>query len=463
MLGAASESVGLLGASVEAETFRKLSIIQKRSPKANESVDVTFSLAAAKTMVSPRGQPGGRTSSTNKVTLVGLVVVAGLLAWRSRPPETASRASPLPRATSWAPQPPPTDVVALGEKVTEITETVAALQTRLDAHVAGLPAPAPKPKPPLSKPKPPAARNGTDLEAHGRALLAAVGARAFPATDARLPYFLHLHKAGGTTVCHVARMSNKLRAAKRNCNMAGDGPRTLLDGVAGYANGQLDGDCAGRKRWAAKTAVDFVAVERWLDAGTALRCRRDFFFVTVLRDPIKRIVSHCRFERIPSARALGWLSAPSFDRDMLVREGTAVVDNFYVRSLLGADVYAGVGPGGVTARHAAAAMDALAAFDAVLILETLDASFQQLFRRLGWCEPPRDEMRQSFGKGDESIVFDADQTRRLVAANGPDAAVYAFAVELARTLEARLPPAPPATCGRPAAVRRLGGNGNPLP
>ena len=246
-------------------------------------------------------------------------------------------------------------------------------------------------------------------------------------------------------------------------NMAGDGPRTLLDGVAGYANGQLDGDCAGRKRWAAKTAVDFVAVERWLDAGTALRCRRDFFFVTVLRDPIKRIVSHCRFERIPSARALGWLSAPSFDRDMLVREGTAVVDNFYVRSLLGADVYAGVGPGGVTARHAAAAMDALAAFDAVLILETLDASFQQLFRRLGWCEPPRDEMRQSFGKGDESIVFDADQTRRLVAANGPDAAVYAFAVELARTLEARLPPAPPAKCGRPAAVRRLGGNGNPLP
>ena len=296
-----------------------------------------------------------------------------------------------------------------------------------------------------------------------RALIAKAVKRAQQGIDGRLPYFLHLHKAGGTTVCHVARMSNKLRAAKRNCNMAGDGPRTLLDGVAGYANGQLDGDCAGRKRWAAKTAVDFVAVERWLDAGTALKCRRDFFFVTVLRDPIKRIVSHCRFERIPSARALGWLSAPSFDRDMLVREGTAVVDNFYVRSLLGADVYAGVGPGGVTARHAAAAMDALAAFDAVLILETLDASFQQLFRRLGWCEPPRDEMRQSFGKGDESIVFDADQTRRLVAANGPDAAVYAFAVELARTLEARLPPAPPAKCGRPAAVRRLGGNGNPLP
>ena len=40
---------------------------------------------------------------------------------------------------------------------------------------------------------------------------------------------------------------------------------------------------------------------------------------------------------------------------------------------------------------------------------------------------------------------------------------FAFAVELARTLEARLPPAPPAKGGRPAAVRRLGGNGNPLP
>ena len=75
----------------------------------------------------------------------------------------------------------------------------------------------PRPKP-VEKRRPVADR---------RALIAKAVKRAQQGIDGRLPYFLHLHKAGGTTVCHVARMSNELNAAKRNCNAPGDGLRTI--------------------------------------------------------------------------------------------------------------------------------------------------------------------------------------------------------------------------------------------
>jgi hypothetical protein len=46
----------------------------------------------------------------------------------------------------------------------------------------------------------------------------------------RWPYFIHFHKAGGTTLCHQARAVNGMNVPLRNCNLPGDGPRTLADG-----------------------------------------------------------------------------------------------------------------------------------------------------------------------------------------------------------------------------------------
>ena len=112
-----------------------------------------------------------------------------------------------------------------------------------------------------------------------RALIAKAVKRAQQGIDGRLPYFLHLHKAGGTTVCHVARMSNELNAAKRNCNAPGDGPRTLSSAPFGYANKKLDGHCKLRRQEALKRQVDFLAVERWLDTRTFASSLTSFFFV----------------------------------------------------------------------------------------------------------------------------------------------------------------------------------------
>ena len=154
---------------------------------------------------------------------------------------------------------------------------------------------------------------------------------------------------------------------------------------------------------------------------------------------VQRIVSHCRFERVPAGQALAWAESPAFPRNERIQRGTAVVDNFYTRSLLGKGAYAALPPGGVTRAHAAEAIAALAKFDAVLILETLDRSFDQLFWRLGWCRPRAEELRQTFGPGDETVRFDAGQKRRLAALNAPDLAVYAFARDLARVLERQIP------------------------
>ena len=295
-----------------------------------------------------------------------------------------------------------------------------------------------------------------------RALIAKAVKRAQQGIDGRLPYFLHLHKAGGTTVCHVARMSNELNAAKRNCNAPGDGPRTLSTAPFGYANKKLDGHCKLRRQEALKRQVDFLAVERWLDTRTFASCHTSFFFVTVLREPVQRIVSHCRFEHISAKEALSWLRLPSVAAGAdgtPIQRGAAVVDNFYVRSLLGGDVYEKTPPGQITQVHAARAIEVLSDFDAVLILENLDRGFDQLFHRLGWCRPTNAELRQSFGPGDETIHFSAEDRRELATLNAHDNGVYDFARELAAALEMNLPPADVGQPYRACRAKRLRSRG----
>jgi len=187
-------------------------------------------------------------------------------------------------------------------------------------------------------------------------------------------------------------------------------------------------------------------VERWLDFGTLTKCHAEYFFVTVLRDPVKRIVSHCRFERIHPAEVMAWTREANFDPARRwrkpVQRGTAVVDNFYTRSLLGATAYSALAPGAVTAAHAADAIDVLARFDAVLVLENYNRGLEQLFVRLGWCRPPTAELHRNRWHGSTTSAFDANQTAELARMNAPDFAVYAFAAKLAAALEAALPANP---------------------
>jgi hypothetical protein len=145
-------------------------------------------------------------ASAQRLLLCCLVVVAGLLMWRVRTATDLRDGGRPRRAMSYAP--PPDAVEGLRAEVLGLRATVAALGRRVDAHTSGAPAVAPAPAPPARL-----ATVGWTLTAPERnkttALLAAAAAAARGVArglDTRKPYFLHLHKAGGTTICHVARM-----------------------------------------------------------------------------------------------------------------------------------------------------------------------------------------------------------------------------------------------------------------
>lgn len=274
-------------------------------------------------------------------------------------------------------------------------------------------------------------------------LLLVLLSRAGVTEGGRMAYFLHLHKAGGTTVCHVARVSNGLAAPRRNCNMPGDGPRTLARGPGGYGNAAWDdGRCEERLKRSEE--YEFTAVERWLDVALFNGCRTNYFFATALRRPVTRIVSHCRFEGIQPAVALSWTEVRT---ESPIQFGAAVVDNFYTRSFLGMEKFFGISSGNVTTEHAREAMAILEKFDAVLILERLDESLTQLYARLGWCKPPAHHTKRSWGKGDTSIVFTEKQLDALRNINQPDNSLYDFADNLAQSLEAPHRDSHPRSCG----------------
>jgi hypothetical protein len=108
----------------------------------------------------------------------------------------------------------------------------------------------------------------------------------------------------------------------------------------------------------------------------------------VLRDPVKRIESHCRYEHIQPRDALDWLTSTSyFPEETRVYEGTAAAGNFYVRTLGGPAVFHLPG-GGLTRFHLVEAKRRLGAFEAVLILEDMTR---------GWCSS-----RRSWGGSDQA-------------------------------------------------------------
>jgi len=238
----------------------------------------------------------------------------------------------------------------------------------------------------------------------------------------RWPYFIHLHKAGGTTLCHQARAVNGMNVPLRNCNLPGDGPRTLADGLSGDGNRKLS--CEARAQYMTEHCIHFFAAERWLDSEL---CPDRFFYVTVLRDPIKRIESNCRYEYIQPPDALKWLTAETYlPEETRVYIGTAAVDNFYIRTLCGPDVFH-LPYGSITRAHLETAKRRLAAFEAVLILEEYEKGIVQLERLVGWKKPAKKDAHRSFGSGDTSIKFSDDQRKILVEHNQLDIELYDFA------------------------------------
>ena len=245
----------------------------------------------------------------------------------------------------------------------------------------------------------------------------------------RLPYFLHFHKAGGTTLCHYARVVNKLNSPIRNCNLPGDGPRTLEEGIKGFANRDLE--CGKRMDYLKRHCIEFFASERWLDDTF---CAERFLYMTILRDPVKRIESNCRFEKVQPAKALGWLEVTHLPPER-VYLGTAAVDNFYIRSLCGHEVFH-LPAGSINRGHLDMAKERLHSFEIILILEELLLGTVQTERVLRWKPPSPDDAQRSWGRGDESIRFSDGQRAKLREKNALDVELYQYAILLSRNITA---------------------------
>ena len=250
-------------------------------------------------------------------------------------------------------------------------------------------------------------------------------------------YFLHFQRVGGGSLCHIAREDIRLATppAARTCALEGDGPKTLAltDGNAAWATAE---GCV--ERAAATSQFEFFAVERWFDIEyfSSVECRARFFFVTSLREPLTRIASHLAKVGVTVEEAQAWASHNHVET---IGRGTAAVDNYYTRALLGRQAFHGIEAGHVNISDADRAFDVLKQFDAVLILERLAISFRQLASKLDWCLPATLNLCDLRPKHCPAYT-NLDEVRGAFGAlNAPDAALYVKADRLAADLERDLP------------------------
>jgi hypothetical protein len=232
------------------------------------------------------------------------------------------------------------------------------------------------------------------------------GARGGPAAAAgrrqRQPaLFLHIHKAGGSSVCRVAAVNGESTWRQSNCNAAGARERVAL----------ARGEPAEQAR--AVQGRSFVANE-W---ATPRELWDGALWTTMLRNPVARSESHFAMSLAQSQEELGrrgpaalackygpaWVVGLVALRDARAAKAAGEVlraeelrlrllwlkaapDNWQLRALCGADCK-DVPFGKLTREHLAAAKRRLASFHVVGLLEEYRHSVALMGHILGWAKP----------------------------------------------------------------------------
>ena len=193
--------------------------------------------------------------------------------------------------------------------------------------------------------------------------------------------FSHFHKSGGTTMCQLAQQNGERVTPHGNCNLKNDSnwnaqPHEMLT-------------CAERLKLTDANNLTFQGVERWMDDAF---CDASYNYVTLMRDPLDRMISNAEYHKTNAELALRW-SRPGvsyfdpMDGTGYIEDSTASYDNFYVRMLAGSDAFF-LPAGAINRTHLALAKERIARFSAVLILdESFEANAEaQLGSVLGWSQ-----------------------------------------------------------------------------
>lgn len=230
-----------------------------------------------------------------------------------------------------------------------------------------------------------------------------------------MTFFLHMHKAGGTTLCQTARAAGLVTETFQlrpdwdsNCV-----PRQAFTTGRATARGLPVDDAAiewrGAACWIQETGarhqrdlpallpgLDFIASEGALPDRLALHA--PVSRITMLREPLSRTLSSFHWW---GALKEAWGADSRLTRicQCYAAPHNATLDewieafpsDFQTRSLLGRRYLYSRAP--LTAEDFADAVERLRYFSAVLLLERFDESLELLRRRLGW---------RGVGDGDEA-------------------------------------------------------------
>lgn len=216
-------------------------------------------------------------------------------------------------------------------------------------------------------------------------------------------FFSHISKSAGTTFCICGQsngcvgsgMAEGKDPVLENCHAGENDPHAPDDLPHWAAKMQHPHEydtCAGLQKYAIENRFTLEGNENWL-IGDGL-CPQ-FWNVIILRDPIDRLVSHLQeLSRIPANTAssevqtgpLAW-NASKLTPEYVFQQVPILSDNFYTRSLLGAETYS-LPLGALNQTHLERAKKVLEGFDLVLLLHP--DLFENLHDFLGWsCSASR--------------------------------------------------------------------------
>ncbi|GLC36550.1 hypothetical protein PLESTM_000459100 [Pleodorina starrii] len=283
--------------------------------------------------------------------------------------------------------------------------------------------------------------------------------------------YLHVSKSGGTSWCHIAQLNgctterydnayvcqikkfdDKVRWLNMTFHMLQVPvyrvPQYVLKRFSRFGTFRKNHElaaCGVRSRLVSARNYNYYSNEYTVHGGhkgveNAHICG-NFFNAIIIRDPLKRLVSHMKFVMWTMSGDRGYNDTLLFNRMYANRTssfwqalGPAMVDNYFVRSLLGEKAFHAP-VGGVSREMLRLAEHVLAQFDLVLVLEQdIEIRNLILLYGVGWThtlEEVHDKnSNEREAQFNTSSYLPAD-LHKLLGGQGVDLELYGFARTLA--------------------------------
>jgi len=182
-------------------------------------------------------------------------------------------------------------------------------------------------------------------------------------------------------------------------------------------------------------------VYRYFDANLCPQFR----YLTILRHPIKRIISNMVFQAYRPSDIMQWARHDS--KAVRFYGGTPIVDNYYIRVLNGPDLY--FAPlGSIRREHLERAKEILSKFEIVMTLEDWARTSRQLVAKLGMKEKDVNRIENTrknaageyrFNGREVEKPLDDEQVLELTIMNALDIELFEFASQLSLALTHNIP------------------------